>query len=165
MDTIVSTTNQLEIAVAGARVIIPAAAIADLWLERARMKSTAAPRTALPRIDEIVDGGKFKGIVRGGSQPDYLLFDHGEAAELMPWEAATKWAESQGGSLPTRREQSVLFANRAEGEYRKEWYWSCEQYAGGAESAWVQDFGDGSQGYGRKGDDCRARVVRRQAIQ
>lgn len=162
MDTVVS--NKVQIQVAGATIIIPEAAIADLWLERAGLKSE--PLTALPRIDQVVAGGKFKGIVRGeNGAPDYLLFDHGEAPERMPWEAAMKWAESQGGSLPTRREQALMFANRAEDEYRKEWYWSSEQYAGYDDFAWMQGFDDGSQGTGHKSNGYRARVVRRQAIQ
>ena len=74
-------------------------------------------------------------------------------------------AESQGGSLPTRREQALLFANRAEDEYKREWYWSCAQYAGYADYAWMQNFDDGYQYYVHKSNAYRARVVRRQPIQ
>lgn len=163
MDTI--TGPNVEIDIAGARVTIPAPTITEMWLERARLKPTGAPG-AMPRIGETVNGAVFMGIVRGeGGAPDYRLFDLGEAPERMNWQDAQKWAESKGGSVPTRREQSVMFGNRAEGQYREEWYWSCEQCAGHDASAWVQTFYVGTQNHDHKSNAYRARAVRREPIQ
>lgn len=172
MDTPISTPRgNVEIEHAGARITIPAQTIADLWLERARLKSASTPwplqtaQVGLPRIGETVDGATFMGVVRGDDGPDYLLFDLGEAPERMDWEAAKKWAEERGGSLPTRREQSVMFGNRTEGQYKSEWYWSCALYAGDESYAWIQFFDDGNQGNDHKSYDYRVRAVRRQVIQ
>lgn len=44
------------------------------------------------------------------------------------------------------------------------WYWSSTQHASYAVFAWSQFFGDGSQGYARKGYGFRARAVRRLPI-
>lgn len=162
----ITTGPRVEIEHAGAHITIPSATIAELWLERARMKAPEAPAGTLPKIGDVVSGATFMGLMRGeNGASDYLLFDLGEAPERMKWEAAGKWAEERGGGLPTRREQSILFGNRAEDQFKQEWYWSCEQYAGGGDSAWVQTFYDGSQSYGLKGHGCRARAVRRQPIQ
>lgn len=65
---------------------------------------------------------------------------------------------------PTRREQSVMFGNRRDGQYQLRWYWSCEQYAGGEIYAWFQGFSYGYQNNGHKGNHYRARAVRRVLI-
>lgn len=161
----VTSKPTVEIEIAGAIVAIPSATIAELWL--AKLRAPAAPRSPDElRIGDVVDGATFMGIVRGESGArDLQLFDLGEAPERMNFEAAKKWAAEKGGSLPTRREQSIMFGNRAEGQYKQEWYWSSEQYAGAADCAWIQGFGDGSQTSGHKGTGFRARAVRRQVIQ
>lgn len=72
---------------------------------------------------------------------------------------AVKWAKGKGGSLPSRREQSLLFANLAE-LFEKAWYWSSEQLAGYPGFAWMQNFIIGSQNYYLKSSQCRAVAVR-----
>jgi len=72
---------------------------------------------------------------------------------------AIKWAKKQGGELPSRRAQSLLFANLAE-LFEKAWYWSSEQLAGHPDYAWVQDFGNGHQHYDRMSYQYRAVAVR-----
>ncbi len=160
---------RVEIDLAGARITIPSATIAELWLDKLRgadESDALAILAASPRIGDRLYTGVYMGIVRGeNGEPDYRLIDLGEAPEKMNWADAKKWAEEKGGNLPTRREQSVMFGNRGEGQYKGEWYWSSEQYAGSAGCAWVQDFDDGGQDGGHKGYDYRARAVRRAPIQ
>lgn len=172
MENTVSPSVTFELA--GARITIPEATISELWLVHAGVGQPQLQPTVgftpLPRdlrIGEAAsDGAIYMGIVRGqDGMPDYRLYDLGEASERMPWAAAGKWAEERGGSLPTRREQSVMFGNRGEGQYKAEWYWSCAQSAGYESYAWVQNFGGGGQGGSHESTGCRARAVRREAIQ
>lgn len=80
------------------------------------------------------------------------------------WHDATQWATEQGGELPTRQEQSLLFAN-AKQDFEEDWYWGSETYDESSEWAWYQNFYDGYQDNFRKNDyDCRARAVRRVII-
>lgn len=75
------------------------------------------------------------------------------------WEDAGTWATEQGGELPTRAEQSLLFANTKD-KFQRDWYWSAEE--DGSEWAWCQDFDNGYQGDVHESDNgCRARAVRR----
>ncbi|MCM3581811.1 DUF1566 domain-containing protein, partial [Ralstonia pickettii] len=77
---------------------------------------------------------------------------------------AKEWAASINGELPTRREQALLYANLPE-QFEKTWYWSSEQSASNSFCAWGQDFSDGIQYNGHKGNELRARAVRRLKIQ
>lgn len=153
--------DSITLKLAGATVTLSAATLAELWLDKLRGKSAnnAAPE---PRIGEALDGGIYMGIVRGeDGQPDYRLVDLGEAPEPLDWADATKWAESKGGALPTRREQSVMFGNRAGEQYEPAWYWSSERYASNEAYAWVQNFLNGYQTSDHKDNGSRARAVRR----
>ncbi|MGY1490754.1 hypothetical protein ACW4YW_15210 [Methylobacillus pratensis] len=78
-------------------------------------------------------------------------------------ENQTKWAASIGGVLPSRREQSLLFANLKD-EFQREVYWSGEDYAEDPYYAWYQSFGNGSQGWYYRSYELRARAVRRLVI-
>ncbi len=105
--------------------------------------------------------GVYAGIVRGeNGAPDYHLVVMDQAPKRLTWKDAMKWAADQGFSLPTRREQSILFGNVPE-LFEKAWYWSSEQYAGDEGYAWYQGFGDGNQDFCHKNDGLRARAVRR----
>lgn len=77
------------------------------------------------------------------------------------WQAQMGWAKSIGGDLPNRVEQALLFAT-LKTEFHKEAYWSNTTESGWA---WYQDFYYGSQGDTRKGNELRARAVRRLPIQ
>jgi hypothetical protein len=46
----------------------------------------------------------------------------------------------QGGELPTRQEQSLLYAN-LKAEFQPDWYWSSEQTHSDSSFAWLQYFG------------------------
>ena len=84
-------------------------------------------------------------------------------AEDLEWQQAVEWAEKQGGDLPTRVEQALLWANHQD-QFKKDWYWSNETHRRESGWAWCQYFGNGHQD--RYGKDCefRARAVRRLPI-
>ncbi len=115
-----------------------------------------------PAVDyELIAGEKNAGIVLGkDGTADYFLILLPEAATDINWEDAKKWAKKQGGELPTRREQAILFGNLKE-EFEEACYWSCEQHASDSDSAWFQGFYDGNQLNWSKNDHVRARAVRR----
>ncbi len=137
--------------------------------------ATAAPtpatisRADLPAIGARIGEDIFVGITRGESGDIALYLNAANETELS-WQAALDWAaaldtaDHPAGtySLPTRKEQALLFANAAE-HFEERWYWSCEQYS--ANSAWLQDFGDGFQSLVRKDGVYRVRAVRRLIIQ
>ncbi len=109
-------------------------------------------------------GEHYAGIILGkDGEPDYHLFLIPGESESANWEDSKKWAASVGGELPTRREQSMLFANLKE-LFKSAWYWSREQHAAGSSSAWYQYFGDGDQYYIIKSYKLRAVAVRRLEI-
>ena len=99
-------------------------------------------------------------ILSKDGQPDYHLILLAAKTESLKWIAAQAWATSVGGDLPSRNEQSLLFANCKE-EFEPRWYLSNEQHARGSGYAWMQDFDDGTQYFFRKLYECRARAVRR----
>lgn len=135
----------------------------------------ASPGTpaAVPRIGAVWtgQGGTYAGLCRGvDGKPDYHLFVHAAEQESIKWQAALDWAKGLSAdgytdfALPTRKEQAVLFGNVPE-LFKPQWYWSCEQHAEYSDWAWLQDFTSGNQYGDRKGDDYRARAVRRLIIQ
>jgi len=110
-------------------------------------------------------GEIYAGILLGqnGAPDHHLILLPGDAEGLL-WAKAKEFAKKAGGELPTRREQSLLFANLKE-EFKGSWYWSGEQYASDASYAWCQNFINGAQ-YGHHVDaQCRARSVRRLIIE
>lgn len=126
-----------------------------------------------PRIGEFWcgQGGVYAGIARGrDGAADYHVIVGPEYDGTETWDALTAWAKGlslDGRSdftLPTRKEQALLFANVSE-LFKPEWYWSSEQHESGHSYAWSQDFDDGNQNYWFKGLKLRARAVRRLVIQ
>lgn len=113
---------------------------------------------------ELRHGEHYAGLIIGkdGESSYHLILLPGEA-ESVNWQAAKDWATSIDGELPTRREQSLLYANLKE-EFKESWYWSGEQHASDSGDAWCQTFGDGGQSYGSKSSNFRARAVRRLVI-
>ena len=108
------------------------------------------------------DGCIWAGIILGkDGQPDYHLILLPGEAENVNWEDANKFASTAGGELPTRREQSLLYANLKE-EFTPNWYWSGEPREAG--SAWYQHFNGGYQYWSGTDYKCRAVAVRRVVI-
>ncbi|SDH41548.1 MULTISPECIES: DUF1566 domain-containing protein [unclassified Duganella] len=138
-------------------------------MSHADQAATAAPaaspslKTIPATIGAPFEGGIYAGIARGqNGQPDeHLILLPGD--EKLNWDAAVAFAAAAGGRLPTRREQSLLFANLKE-EFKEAWYWSGEQHEVDTDYAWYQYFYDGSQDTLRKSVAGRARAVRSIAI-
>jgi len=146
--------------------------VADIVL--ARLAGTAAPQiislspSGAPRIGQPwpSQGGIYAGVMRGrDGAPDYHLIVGPESDEVN-WEDARTWASGirQDGvgdfTLPYRAEQSLQFANVPE-LFKKEWYWSSEQYPAGSSDACVQHFYYGNQYWLHRSYQYRARAVRR----
>ena len=127
------------------------------------MKATAAAKTAF--LASILKAGEeYAGIILGkNGDPDHHLILLPGEADSVNWKNAKEFAAKAGGELPTRREQSLLYANLKEG-FQERAYWSGEQHAANADFAWFQVFGYGGQYSGTKSRSLRARAVRRVAI-
>lgn len=126
------------------------------------MTRATAKKASAITLPTLKKGEAYAGILLADGKPSHhLVLLPGD--ERKPWKDAVAWAKKKGGELPTRKEQALLFANAAE-HFQSAWYWSSEEYTGYADFAWIQDFGNGSQGYGHKVDDYRCRAVRRVAI-
>lgn len=124
--------------------------------------STAAAMPITIALPDLAKGEHYAGILLVDGKPAHhlVLIAGGTNAN---WNDAGAWAKRRGGELPTRKEQAILFANAAE-QFRNDWYWSDEERASAAESAWGQTFSDGLQTYWPKSYKGRARAVRRVPI-
>jgi len=127
-----------------------------------------APRIVrVPQAEiELQPGEHYAGVILGddGAPSHHLILLPGDVDDVT-WDQAKAFAAEVGGELPTRREQSLLFANLKD-QFEQRYYWSGEQHASNAEYAWDQSFGNGYQDYdGGKSAELRARAVRRLTIQ
>ncbi len=154
--------ERVTVEVGGAQVAIPSQFVVKAWLE-SLATPTPAPVPAAGR-PALTAGEMYAGVILGtnGERDHHLILLPG-SAEDVSWEKAKEWAASVGGELPTRREQSLLFANLKE-EFEGTWYWSGEQYAGNSNTAWFQLFDGGTQHDYHEGNELRARAVRRLTI-
>lgn len=123
----------------------------------------AATLSAKEKPHELKPGEKMIGPYAG---PDGKV----TAAILLPgektdigWNEAVAWAKQEGGDLPNRVEQAMLWAHHA-ALFQKRYYWSNEQYADDSVYAWAQSFNDGFQSYWHKDDKFMARAVRRVTV-
>ena len=110
---------------------------------------------------ELGAGEHYAGIVTGkdGEASYHLVLMAAQPTDNLNWQAAKDWAARVGGDLPSRREQSLLFANCKE-QFEGRYHWSNEQYASASRCA----FTDGHQNYHHLGGELRARAVRRLPI-
>lgn len=135
-------------------------------VEKQLMGSAPAPCKSpvlhLPDIGAQWEGGIYAGLTIHDNQPMALVLLLGD--ESLNWKDAVAWAEKQGGVLPSRIDQLVLWKN-VKDQFKGEWYWSGEQYAPDDDYAWCQHFCNGGQYGDRKGSLFRARAVRRLTIQ
>lgn len=111
--------------------------------------------------ENIKPGETYAGLILGknGERDYHLVLLAGEVADVT-FAKAGEWAKKVGGELPTRREQSLLFANCKE-EFQPRWYWSSERHASYSDYAWCQGFSSGNQSPSDTDDKLRARAVRR----
>jgi hypothetical protein len=139
---------------------------AELAALIASFKATPMPPSPPARISISADitldaGERYAGVILGddGQVSHHLVLLPSQAEELA-WDDALEWAERAGGALPTRREQSLLFAN-LKAEFEGAWYWSSEPHATDGSYAWYQTFGYGYQDIYHKSYEGRCRAVRR----
>ena len=114
---------------------------------------------------DLAEGETYAGLIlaEDGSPAHHLVLLPGDNDDAT-WAEQTAWAESIGGELPSRQEQSLLFANCKQ-HFESAWYWSGEQHASASSFAWSQGFYDGYQYDSGKSAELRARAVRRSIIQ
>jgi len=133
----------------------------------AQFKAQITSQFVFPETEiQLAHGEHYAGVILGkDGESSYHLILLPEDKDGGKWQAAMDWAKSIGGELPTRREQSLLFANLKE-EFQEQWYWSSVQHASYDDYAWSQTFSLGTQGSsGKDGNSCRARAVRRLVIE
>jgi len=111
---------------------------------------------------ELAPGEHYAGAVldANGQHRAHLVLMAAKAEQGMTWKAALEWAEAEGGALPTRQEQALLFAN-CKPHLQPGWHWSCEEHESDASYAWLCNFDDGDQGDGLKSYEGGAVAVRR----
>lgn len=162
-------SDQVVLRVGAGEFRLPALDVVSAVLEHCRNgKNRAAVEAAepvpgvLPKIGAEFKGGIYAGLTLARETALALVLIPGD--EKLNWEDATKWAEKQGGVLPSRIDALVLFQN-LKAQFKEEYYWTSEPYAPDSGFAWLQGFYHGNQSYGLKVNDSRARAVRRIAIQ
>lgn len=131
-------------------------------LERTTNHAAQAVTLVLPQAHiELQPGERYAGAIvdDAGAISHHLILLPG-SIDTANWQAATAWAQAQGGTLPNRREQALLYAN-LKAEFQPTWYWSCEVHKDDGAYAWYQDFDDGGQYYSHSSYEGCARAVRR----
>lgn len=113
---------------------------------------------------KLKEGEFYAGIHLGkDGEPDHHVILLPGQANDVTFKQAQECATEAGGDLPTRREQSLLFANLKE-QFEERWYWSGTQHSSCSDYAWCQFFGTGYQYVTHKTNQLRARFVRREEI-
>ena len=128
----------------------------------AELKASAPTLFSIPEARiELKPGQRYAGLIlkEDGTPSHHLILLPGEAEEVN-WADAKEWAAEAGGELPTRREQSLLFAN-LKSEFKEAWYWSGEQHQSSPSCAWTQLFLNGRQDGYHQLSEFRARAVSR----
>ena len=116
-----------------------------------------------PEIDiELQPGELYAGPVlsASGHLMHHLVVMAQRPTDDLAWQAAMEWAVRIGGSLPTRQELSLIFAN-CKPHLKPEWHWSSEVYEKDASHAWGCYFNYGSVGYDHERYEGSAVAVRR----
>jgi len=128
------------------------------------MKARAKPTVLkLPEVTiTLAPGERYVGPVldADGNVKHHLVLLADKPEGRLNWNDAEAWAEKVGGSLPTRQEQSLLFAN-CNPHLEASWHWSSESHENDASSAWYCYFLDGSQNCIHKSNEGSAVAVRR----
>jgi hypothetical protein len=101
----------------------------------------AFQRDCAHEVGEQTKDGLYAGLSIHDNRAVELYLLPRESDELA-WKDAIKWAEEQGGQLPSRMDQLVLLKNM-KAEFKEECYWSGEQHAD-ERWAWYQDFDYGT---------------------
>lgn len=117
-------------------------------------------------LPALQPGERYGGIALDdqGTPTHHLVLMALRPATRLNWQAAMDWAASVGGTLPTRQEQALLFAN-CKAHLERTWHWSGEEYEGDASYAWYCNFRNGDQNNLRKSYEGSAVAVRRLVVQ
>ena len=120
-------------------------------------------------LPPLAEGDTYIGAIGNKTGDVYHLILLAGDNDRAPQAAQIEWAKSIGGDLPSKVEAAMLF-ERAKDQFQSSWYWTNETYIdpGDPEDtawAWLQNFTTGTQYYLPKGNDSRARAVRRLVIQ
>ena len=118
---------------------------------------------------DLAPNEHYAGIIVGkDGEPSYHLVLVPDQADDVTWNKAMEWVGKQGGeyvvNLPTRSEQSMLYANLKE-QFDERAYWSCETHESESGWAWCQTFYDGHQHDFHKYHELSARAVRRLIVE
>lgn len=139
------------------------AELAEMIEQLTAAAATKPTRLFLPEVEiELQPGERYVGPVLdtdGKVEHHLVLIDQRPDGKLN-WQAAMAWAEAVGGTLPTRQEQALLYAN-CKRHLAPVWHWSCETYEDDASYAGDCYFSNGNQGYGLKSCGGGAVAVRR----
>ncbi len=128
----------------------------------AKFKANQSRQFHLPAITlELASGEECAGLVltSEGKPSHYLILLPNEVDEIT-FDQAVAWAKEQGGDLPSREEQALLFANLKK-HFQQAYYWSDTEHPTDKGYAFVQYFGRGNQLLSGKYYKFRARAVRR----
>ncbi len=111
---------------------------------------------------DLQPGERYAGAIlnANGLHKHHLVMLPQQSEKKLNWQNATDWAEEVGGTLPTRQEQALLYAN-CKPHLKPEWHWSCETHKDDASYAWDCSFDDGHQYYTHKSSEGSAVAVRR----
>lgn len=114
------------------------------------------------RTITLSPGEHYAGAVldAAGNHLHHLVLMAAQPADRLHWQDAMEWAKSIGGSLPTRQELALLFAN-CRRHLEELSHWSSETYEDDASYAWACYFGDGGQSFDHKSFSLSAVAVRR----
>jgi hypothetical protein len=95
---------------------------------------------------ELNSGERYAGMVldQNGTLLHHLVLMAQRPDGKLNWKDATAWAETVGGTLPTRQEQALLYAN-CKPHLKPEWHWSGETHDEDASCAWGCNFTNGDQ--------------------
>lgn len=115
---------------------------------------------SLLTIPALLEGEHYAGaIINPDATGHHVILLPGDKDDGN-WQEAMDWAKQQGGDLPDRVEQALLFA-KSRDQFKKDIYWSNTTHEREAEWAWFQGFNYGYQTSLSKRDEVRARAVRR----
>ena len=121
-----------------------------------------ADETASTSRPELQPGEHYAGVVldENGQHKHHLVLMAQRPSCALNWENATSWASLNGGVLPTRQEQALLYAN-CKPHLKPEWHWSSETYESDPSYAWSCNFTNGGQNGSHKSYEGSAVAVRR----
>lgn len=128
----------------------------------AQFKQQAALTIRLRATEiELQSGERYAGATLNadGSVQHHIVLLAARPDKDLDWDDAKAWAGEAGGELPTRQEQSLLFANCRDALPPQSWCWSSEPH--GARHAWGCSFTNGLRSCGYHSSECNAVAIRR----